>query len=64
MVNFLFGWLLKPQIQVSALDGFIGIIEILLLFGIIIPCVIYAYIYLKNKIKNRKGNKNESKVNE
>lgn len=47
MKYILFGWLLKPHMEVTALDGLIGSVEIIV-FSIIIGSAIYAYgVYLE-----------------
>lgn len=54
MKNLLLGWLLKPQLEISALDELICIVECVLLFMIIIPCLMMAVEAIKKKIKQRK----------
>lgn len=60
MKDLLFGWITKGHYELSFLDSIIGIIEI---FGtLFLICLILAVILtLKEKIKNRKGDKNDKK---
>lgn len=60
MKNLLLGWLLKPQLEISALDELICIVECVLLFMIIIPCLMMAVEAIKKKIKQRKDKKDEN----
>lgn len=52
-MNFLFGWITKNQFQLTILDSFIAVIEII---GILfISCVLYVWI--KEKIEHKRKRK-------
>lgn len=57
MKDLLLGWLLKPQLEISGLDGLIGTVECVLLFLVIIPGLIVAVEAIKAKTKKRKDSK-------
>lgn len=51
MINFLFGWITKNQYQLTILDTFIAIIEIMGIF--FISCVLYVWIKIKKERRNK-----------
>jgi len=57
MVDFLFGWILKPTYQLTFIDNVMAIAEIFLVMFLI--CVGMAVYYdIKEKIKRRKKDEN------
>lgn len=52
MIEFLFGWMYKPEIQLSFIDNVIAIIEIVLF--IIIASFIAGFIHTKLEERDRK----------
>ena len=58
IINFLFGWLVKPELLQTPLDNLICIIE----FFVIVPIAIRIVMYVKDTIyelKNRRNKSNE-----
>ena len=53
MINFLFGWITKNQFQLTILDSFIIVAEMLI--GFFIGCVLYTWI--KEKIEHKRKRK-------
>ena len=57
MIDFLFGWITKNQFQLTILDSFIAIVEIM---GVLfIGCVLYTWI--KDKIEKHKNKRRKEK---
>jgi len=53
MIDFLFGWITKNQFQLTILDSFIAVVEII--GTLFICCILYAWIKEKiEKIKNKR----------
>ena len=57
MINFLFGWITKNQFQITMLESFIAVAEILI--GFFIGCVLYVWI--KEKIKKIQDKRRKEK---
>ena len=60
MIEFLFGWITKPQIMQTPVDALIGISEIIL-FSVFIITVIAIYLTIKENVEEKRKERKNGK---